>query len=104
MSLLARSCAALAVTALAAGVVTVAPAGVAAASPDGASAFGTTEQQPGPATRSGASKADDTPKRTPRGAAPRTGWSFTPKPVTSIGVGGMCGGGIPGCADCKCFK
>ena len=50
MSLLARSCAALAATALAAGVVTIAPTGVAAASRDGASAFGTTETPTSPAT------------------------------------------------------
>jgi hypothetical protein len=67
MSLLARSCAALAATALAAGVLTIAPAGVAAASRDGASAFGTTEQQPTSLVRS--------PKRAPRGAAARA-----PKP------------------------
>jgi hypothetical protein len=66
MSVLARSCAALAVTALAAGVLTVAPAGVAAASRDGASAFGTTAQQP-------TSKKVRTPKRTTRGAAARAG-------------------------------
>ena len=46
MSLLARSCAALAVTALTAGVVTVAPAGVAAASSGGGIYGGTTEPQP----------------------------------------------------------
>jgi len=77
MSLLARSCAALAISVLAAGVVTVAPAGVAAASRDGASAFpafnsfndtfGTTEQQPTSLVRG--------PKRAPRGAAARA-----PKP------------------------
>jgi hypothetical protein len=62
MSVLARSCAALALTALAAGVVTIAPAGVAAASRDGASAFGTTEPQPN-------SQTVRTPKQTTRGAA-----------------------------------
>jgi hypothetical protein len=48
MPLLARSCAALALTALAAGVVTIAPAGVAAASGGGGIYGGTTDQQPGP--------------------------------------------------------
>jgi hypothetical protein len=93
MSLLARSCAALAISALAAGVVTIAPAGVAAASRDGASAFGTTETQPTSDNvyvsikpgetveisipistyQQPTSKTVRTPKRTPRGAAPRAG-------------------------------
>lgn len=71
MSLLARSCAALAITALAAGAVTVAPAGVAAASRDGASAFGTTEPQP-------TSQKVRTPQRTTRGAAARAPKSLGP--------------------------
>ena len=77
MSLFARSCAALALTAFAAGVVTVAPAGVAAASRGGASVFpafnsfnnsGTTEQQP-------TSQTVRKPKRTTRSAVARA-----PKP------------------------
>ena len=69
MSLLARSCAALAISALAAGVVTIAPAGVATATTgdiDGASEleFGTTISQP-------TSKTVRKPKRTTRGAAAR---------------------------------
>lgn len=76
MSLLARSCAALALTALAAGVVTIAPAGVAAASRDGASAFGTTEPQP-------TSKKVRTPKRTTRTTTNRTGYTGGSQLITS---------------------
>ncbi len=76
-TLSARSCAALAISVLAAGVVTVAPTGVAAASRGGASVFpafnsfnnsGTTEQQP-------TSQTVRKPKQTTRGAAARA-----PKP------------------------
>ena len=80
MSLLARSCAALALTALAAGVVTIAPAAVAAVPRDGASAFGTTNQQSGPFDHPVDTTGVETqptsqtvrkPKRTTRGAAAR---------------------------------
>ena len=82
MSLLARSCAALAATALAAGVATIAPAAVAAVPRDGASAFGTTNQQSGPFDRPVDTTGVETqptsqtvrkPKRTTRGAAARAG-------------------------------
>ena len=83
MSLLARSCAALAISALAAGVVTVAPAGVAAASrSEQFGGVGTTNQQPGPvsivkpvdttgAETQATSQSVRKPKRTTRGAAAR---------------------------------
>jgi len=94
MSLLARSFAALAISALAAGVVTVGPAGVAAASSGGGIYGGTTNQQSGPFDRPvdppglvvGIAPVDTTgvetqptsqtvrkPKRTTRGAAARAG-------------------------------
>ena len=87
MSLLARSCAALAITALAAGAVTVAPAGVATASSrGGAGGLVTTETRPGPVSivkpvdTTGAetqptSQTVRKPKRTTRGAVARA-----PKP------------------------
>ena len=93
MSLLARSFAALALTALAAGVVTVAPAGVAAASRDGASAFGTTQTQPTSQTVRKANRAT-------RGAVTRSRPEIAGDIISSIG-----GAECPPCrCDCVYYE